>query len=65
MLVGPNGRGALEGKSKIFELLAFSQTTPALVLYYVEHGYRPHFRPPISANLRNQTDKRQYVLEIT
>jgi hypothetical protein len=27
-LVDPNGRGALEEKSKIFELLAFSRTTP-------------------------------------
>jgi hypothetical protein len=60
--VEPNGRGALEGNSKILELFAASLTTPALVLQDVAHRYRPHFRPPISATLRNQIDEQQYRL---
>jgi len=62
--VDPNGRDGMEGKQKTFDLFSDSQTTLTLALEDVANRCRPHFRPPISATLREETDKRQFRLTI-
>jgi hypothetical protein len=60
--VDPNGRIAIEGTSKIFELFAISKNSLAWVLRRGARGYRPQFGPPISADLRKHNDERQFRL---